>query len=157
MDWGFRVAYRCAYQMLRLYWRLARPHTHGALVTIWCEERVLLVQNSYLPCWSLPGGSVRARESARQAAVRELREEIGLAINEEVLVPVLDVVHEWEGKFDHVEIFALALTSPPVVSVDNREVVEARFFAPAEALQLPLFPPLRTAISQRAGLAAPLP
>jgi 8-oxo-dGTP diphosphatase len=150
LAWGFRVAYRCAYQALRLYWRVMRPHTHGALVTIWHEGRVLLVQNSYLACRSLPGGSVRGRETGRQAAVRELREEIGLVVREEDLVPVLDVVHEWEGKFDHVEIFALDVTSPPAIHLDNREVVHAAFYTPTQALQLPLFPPLRRAIADRA-------
>ncbi|HEY0710931.1 MAG TPA: NUDIX hydrolase [Polyangia bacterium] len=149
VDWLFRCAYRSAYQLLRVYWRAMRPHTHGALVAIWCGGKVLLVQNSYLACRSLPGGSVRGGETGRQAAVRELREEIGVSVAEDELRLVVDVVHEWEGKFDHVEIFTLDVSVAPALRIDNREVVHAAFYTPAQALALPLFPPLRRAISAR--------
>jgi 8-oxo-dGTP diphosphatase len=41
--------------------------------------RVLLVEPTYKPYWEIPGGAVEADESPRDAAVRELKEELGLA------------------------------------------------------------------------------
>ena len=42
-------------------------------------DRVLLVEPTYKPYWEIPGGAVEARESPRDAAARELREELGLS------------------------------------------------------------------------------
>ena len=76
IDRLFRIVYICAYRMMRLYWAVRRPHTHGALVAIWHDGAILLARNSYLPYYSLPGGYVRRNEIARQAAIRELAEEL---------------------------------------------------------------------------------
>jgi 8-oxo-dGTP diphosphatase len=146
LDGLFRLGYRCAFQALRLYWNLAHPDTHGALVALWHGGRVLLVQNSYVAFRSLPGGRVERGESARQAAVRELREEVGIIIPPDALHPVVDVIHHWEGKRDHVEIFAIELPAPPAIAVDNREVIWAALMDPAAALSSNLFPPVRLAI-----------
>ncbi|MFI5933585.1 NUDIX domain-containing protein [Actinoplanes sp. NPDC051494] len=40
--------------------------------------RVLLVEPAYKPTWEIPGGTVEAGESPYAAAVRELKEELGL-------------------------------------------------------------------------------
>ena len=154
LDRLYRVGYRCAFQALRLYWNLAHPRTHGALVALWHGGEILLVQNSYVGFRSLPGGSVKTGETARAAAIRELREEVGIRASEVDLRPVVDLVHEWEGKQDHVEIFELSLTTRPVVAVDNREVVAASFHQPDAALALPLFPPIRLAIERHTVTAA---
>ena len=58
LDRSFQVAYKVAYRMMRLYWGVRRPATHGALVTLWNEGELLLIQNSYVNYRSLPGGYV---------------------------------------------------------------------------------------------------
>ncbi|GAB1639633.1 NUDIX domain-containing protein [Krasilnikovia sp. MM14-A1259] len=42
--------------------------------------RVLLVEPQYKPYWEVPGGCVEADESPHAAAVRELKEELGLPV-----------------------------------------------------------------------------
>jgi 8-oxo-dGTP diphosphatase len=145
----FRLAYRCAYKMMRTYWSLAHPTTHGALVALWYQGQILLVQNSYVPYRSLPGGYVHASETGRDAAVRELKEETGVEVRPYDLHLALDQWHDWEGKREHIEIFELDLKEPIVIQVDNREVIEATFVAPEQALALNLFPPLRQVIEKR--------
>jgi 8-oxo-dGTP diphosphatase len=135
---------------MRTYWKLRHPTTHGSLVALWNGGEVLLVRNSYVPYYSLPGGYLRRGETARDAAVRELLEEVGVSAAPDQLVPVLDRTHEWEGKLDHVEIFALDVPFRPDVGVDHREVVEASWWQPERALSLELFPPLRSVLEQRA-------
>jgi 8-oxo-dGTP diphosphatase len=154
VDRGFQLAYKCAYQLMRTYWKVKHPTTHGALVSLWNEGEVLLVRNSYVGYYSLPGGYVRRGEDPRAAAVRELHEEVGLDASLDQLSLVHDETHDWEGKRDHVEIFALEVDSRPDVAVDNREVIEASWFKPEHALELNLFPPLRRVIEQRATKAA---
>ncbi|HTV21273.1 MAG TPA: NUDIX hydrolase [Polyangiaceae bacterium] len=152
LDRSFQVAYKLAYRMMRVYWGVRRPATHGALVTLWNQGEVLLIQNSYVRYRSLPGGYVGRYETGAEAAVRELREEIGVVARTEQLEKVYDEVKDWEGKRDHVEVFRLELPTRPVVRIDHREVVEAGWFTPARALELDLFPPIRLILeAQLAG------
>jgi 8-oxo-dGTP diphosphatase len=149
VDRGFQLAYVCAYRAMRMYWKIRRPTTHGTLVTLWNDGEVLLVRNSYVPYYSLPGGYLHRGETAKQAVVRELTEEVGVIADPEKLELVLDRTHEWEGKHDHVQIFSLDLASRPPIGVDHREVIEASWWKPQRALSLDLFPPLREVIERR--------
>jgi len=45
------------------------------------QGRVLLVEPAYKPDWEIPGGTVEAGESPYAAAVRELKEELGLRVS----------------------------------------------------------------------------
>lgn len=149
LDPVYRTAYRCAYKMMRMYWSVRNPLTHGALVAIWHDGRIVTVRNSYVPYVTLPGGYVAKGESFRDAALRELREELGLRVNPNDLTLALDVTHDWEGKHDHVQIFELVVDDPPQLHVDNREVIASDLLTPEQALKLQLFPPLRTHIEQK--------
>ena len=137
-----------AYWLMRLVWIIRRPRTHGALVAAWHQGRILLVRSSYLSYWNLPGGYVGRGETAREAACRELEEEVGLRQDPRDLVPALDIVHRWQSKHDHVEIFSIQLQRAPRIEVDHREVVEARFVDSVESFGLKLFPPARSHIRQ---------
>jgi len=44
------------------------------------QNHVLLVKHTYEPYWYIPGGGVKKRESAKEAILRELKEEVGLTI-----------------------------------------------------------------------------
>jgi len=137
------MAYRAAYQAMRVYWRLARPVTHGALVAIWNDDEILLIRNSYVPYYCVPGGYLKAAETPVKAAVRELAEEVSIQVSPEALKLGLEVSHTWEGKSEVVSIFDLDVKERPVIRVDNREVIDAEFFSVPCALKLNLFPPLR--------------
>jgi 8-oxo-dGTP diphosphatase len=154
IDFAYRVAYRCAYRMMRVYWAAMRPQTHGALVAIWHQGEVLLVKNSYVPYFSLPGGYVRRDETGREAALRELFEETGLRVSSSDLKLALDEQHDWEGKREHIEIFEVDVAERSTVAVDHREVVAAEFHSPTDALLLQLFPPLRRVIERRIAATA---
>jgi 8-oxo-dGTP diphosphatase len=149
IDLLYRAIYRMAYRLMRVYWALFHPRTHGALVAVWHDGEVLLVRNSYTRYHSFPGGYVRHGEAGREAARRELREEVGIQVELSQLEPVLDEQRDWEGKRDRVEVFELSVAARPAVCADNREVVEAGFYPPAQALALDLFPAARAAIERK--------
>jgi len=54
----------------------------GAFVVIFNKKRdkVLLVKRRDFPVWVLPGGQVEEGESAKEAAVREVKEEAGIKV-----------------------------------------------------------------------------
>ena len=65
--------------LLRAFWFVGRPKTFGAhALALTPEGKVILVKLRYAPGWRLPGGGRRADEPALDAALRELREEIGM-------------------------------------------------------------------------------
>ena len=151
IDRAFQLAYFCAYRVLRTYWRVRHPTTDGALIAIWSKGEVLLVRNSYVPYYSAPGGYMHSTEDPAEAAVRELAEEVGIAVAPEQLELALDVTHEWEGKLDHVRIYNLDLAERPAVHIDHREVIEADWFRPDQVRGMIVFPPLKQEIGRRAA------
>ena len=148
IDACYRFVYRSLYKAMRVYWKLLKPLKHGALVAIWHGERILLVRNSYVDYYSLPGGYIKKHERSDEAAARELREELQLLVTPAQLSLITDMTHDWEGRRDHVVIFDLRLDDPPRVRVDNREVVAAEFVTAKMALERNLFPPLRQHIEE---------
>ena len=121
-----RVTYRWGYRAARILWSVTGPSVHGALVAVRQKDRILLIRNSYRKEWTLPGGGIKPGEAARTAGLRELREEIGLRACERDLVELGSVAMLWHGRRDHVTFFALEVASLPQLTLDNREVVEAR-------------------------------
>ncbi len=142
LDASVRMAYRVAHSLLRAYWFVRRPTTHGALVAVWFDGKILLVKSSYRKTVSLPGGYVHRNEDPRDAAARELREELGITVPSGALEHVYGGTHLFENRDDKVDIFELRVTEPPAVQVDNREVVWAGLCTAREALGMNLVPHL---------------
>lgn len=149
VDLGFRTAYRVAHRMLRAYWRVRRPSTHGALVAVWHQGRLLLVKNSYRRHYTLPGGYVRPHETAAAAAQRELLEEVRLRVPLERLREVYSRTHPFENRQDKVTIVEVEVDEPPRFDVDNREVVWAGFESPEQVLRRPIVPHLAEYLRER--------
>ncbi len=140
LDASIRLGYRAAHRVRRAYWFVRRPRTHGALVAIWFEGKVLLVRSSYRAQRSLPGGYVRRNEHPRDAAARELREELGIRVPAGSLEHAYGGVHPFENRDDHVDIFELQMDTSPSIRVDGREVVWAGLCTVREALAMDLVP-----------------
>ena len=139
------------YRALILKWRLRRPTLHGACVAVWHEERLLLIRNSYKRGESLPGGSLRHRESPRAAARRELAEEVGIEVDPAELTFCCAVQTRGRYADGHTHVFEIEFEHEPDLILDQREVVWAGF-CPAELLSgRPLIAPVRLYLSKRAA------
>lgn len=110
---------------------------------LWHEDEVLLVRTSYHDFWTVPGGGIAAREAPVDAAVRELTEEIGLRLEPEDLRPALVTEHFWFNRHDTVHLFEAQMAHRPKLTLDNRELVEARFFDLENAQTLEMAPHLQ--------------
>jgi 8-oxo-dGTP pyrophosphatase MutT (NUDIX family) len=143
VDALFRLGLRIAYRMLRLYWFVVRPRRSGAQVALWSGGRVLVIQNSYRRPASLPAGNLHRGETPAEAAARELREEVGVAVDPGRLRFVRTVVHDSDYKEDHTHLFELEMGELPRLELDGREVVEAEWMTLEQALARELTTPAR--------------
>jgi 8-oxo-dGTP diphosphatase len=140
LDATIRLGYRWAYRVLRVWWYVRRPHTHGSAVALWHQGTILLVRTSYRDCYSLPGGFVRRGESPEQAARRELREELGIELPTETLRHAWHGTIRFESRQDTIDIWEAVLEQPPAVRVTGREIVWSGWMDPRVALGRRLLP-----------------
>jgi 8-oxo-dGTP diphosphatase len=139
LDLAWRTAFRLAFPLARIWWRLARPRHEGAVVAVYVGPALLLVRSSYRRGWHWPGGRVRRGEMPETAARRELDGEIGLRAS--VLLPGGFTCGIWDGRRDRVHFFELRLVELPQLQLDNREVIAARLTSPAELQSMVLTGP----------------
>ncbi len=141
----------------RTWFRLVRPMTLGVRVAVFDGEgRVMLVRHSYMPGWYLPGGGIERGETAIEAAVKEVREEAGLAIDPADLR--LASIHANFVNFpgDHVLLYACHRFAPSDHLPNPREIAQWGFY-PLDALPEGTSPGTRTRLQELAGAGAPDP
>jgi ADP-ribose pyrophosphatase YjhB (NUDIX family) len=115
---------------------------------------VLLVRHTYMPGFHLPGGGVDPGESAREAALRELLEETGVAAEHAELVGLY--FNKSLGNRDHVAVFAVTrfVCPPGGTLTTSREIAEAGFF-PLDDLPAATTAPTRRRLKEYLSGAAP--
>ncbi len=148
LDGICRALYRVGFIALRLWWYVRRPNHQGTLIALWFAGKVLMIRQSYRRVPSWPGGGIRRGEAPRDAALRELREELGLVVSPDALTPAMEVRAVWDFLHDHVWIFEMKLSEAPIFHLDNREVVDACFVAPETVLTLPVSPFIRRYLAE---------
>ena len=109
--------------------------------------QVLVVRRARAPAdglFSLPGGVVEIGETLRQALIREVREETGMAIEPVALAGFREAItrdrdDRVERHFVILPFAARWLAGEPIL---NEELSEARWLRPAELTGLPTTPGL---------------
>lgn len=87
--------------------------------------KILLVQEFDDENWKLPGGKIHEGETIYQALVREVKEELGLAITEDMIIKHLSTNIPHSENIRH--IFLVRGIKAKDIQ-ETEEVVEARFF-----------------------------
>jgi 8-oxo-dGTP pyrophosphatase MutT (NUDIX family) len=123
-----RLFYRAAKPVLHPFYRQVRGMTLGTrtLVLKDADSQVMLVRHGYAAGWLLPGGGVERGEALAEAAIREVREEAGIAAEEEPRLHGL-FLNDRQFRGDHVACFVLRKFRE-VPFRTGFEIAEARFF-----------------------------
>lgn len=122
---------RVAYAGLRTYWFVLRPRVVGVKCVLTHGDDVLLVRHTYgNRAWDLPGGTVRRREVPRDAAEREMNEELGRRIEEWISLGELYVNTNHHD--DNLHLFQ-ARVPDRKLNLNLTELAEAQWF-PRDAL-----------------------
>jgi NAD(P)-dependent dehydrogenase (short-subunit alcohol dehydrogenase family) len=76
--------------------------------------------------------------------------ELGLAVRPDELVLAREMSCEWDFRHERVRVFELRLDAEPVLRIDNREIVAARFVDPQALLAEDILPPfIRAHLGER--------
>lgn len=135
------IAYRVRHRWRR--WRNVQIRGCNVIVTD-LSGNVLLLRHSYGPQdWLLPGGGIDSGEDPADAALRELREELGLELQN--VMPIGTLLGEISGSPHIMHLFTAVADKEP--RPDKREVTEARFF-PTHSLPQPIGASAKRALAQ---------
>lgn len=92
------------------YWKLFKIKTKGVRVMLIHDGKVILVRHWYNSLWVMPGGGIHKYETPEQAAIREVKEELGIDIKQlDYLLGAYSNIRE--GKNDTVYCFVAELDS----------------------------------------------
>jgi 8-oxo-dGTP pyrophosphatase MutT (NUDIX family) len=122
-----RLAYRVGYQLLRVWWLIARPRKDGVKCLLTRGGEILLVRHTYgkPERWELPGGGVKRSEEPRVAARREVQEELGVDVEDWTYLG--ELFARIDRKRDRLWCFAAEVGDIPL-SLDRAEIAEAGWF-----------------------------
>ena len=126
---------RLLYLLHRLYLFFVRPTTLGVRVMMIRDGQVVLVRQTYVAGWFMPGGGIKRGETFEQAARREVTEEVGGELHDLSLLGAYSNFVEW--KSDHNIVFLS--TDFTFSGRSDREIAEVRLF-PLDALPDGLWP-----------------
>lgn len=124
--------------------------TIGVSVCVVQDGRVLLTQRARPPfegMWSLPGGHVQWGESLRAAALRELKEETGVAASLGDIIDWREIIRA--DKHIVVAVFTARFESGEAVAADDAKAV--RWIDHSEIDRLELTPGLSAIVKKALG------
>jgi 8-oxo-dGTP pyrophosphatase MutT (NUDIX family) len=104
-----------------------------SLVVAECSQQVLLGFNVNRQQWELPGGTIRAGESAHDAALRELVEETGIETDRASLVAGAEFTFRGDATKYRAAVFSVILASAPNL-IKSDELISFVWWDPSDEL-----------------------
>ena len=114
--------------------------TVGALILNRDGQVLLVSSHKWFDKWTIPGGHIELGETMEDAAIREVKEEVGLDVQVVSLLLTQQVIYTAEfWKRRHFIFFDfLCRSETDRVKVDHREIQGHSWVGPREALKMKL-------------------
>lgn len=113
------------YPIVKLYWFVFRPKIHGVKCIVEKNGQILLVRHTYgRRLWGFPGGSVKKDEDLYDAVKREVKEEVGIEL--ENVKQIGSFVDTSQYVQDHIYCFVANPLSERL-NINENEILEARW------------------------------
>lgn len=136
--------YKIVTPIRRFYWFVFRPKTKGAKGLIKNDQKLLMIRNTYGKMhWTFPGGGIKRNETAENAAIREVAEEVGIKMNRPIYLG--SYYNERQYKRDTVSCY-LGEVNSLEFNIDKNEIKEAAWFN-IDKLPEPLAPAVNDVLS----------
>lgn len=120
-----------------------------AVAVLTCGSQVLIAQRQshqhLAGLWEFPGGKIEAKETTRQALVRELKEELGLQLESDIFTPLIDITFDYPEKQVLLEVYQAQVPLAQLQQAQGMEGQPVRLVALDELGQYE-FPPANEAI-----------
>jgi 8-oxo-dGTP pyrophosphatase MutT (NUDIX family) len=139
-----QIFYKLVYKLILFVWFFYRPTVKGVYIAVWYDEKILIIKNPYKKKFTIPCGRIKRGENLAEAAVRELKEEVGIKVYESELKFIEQYKFNYKYVSEIGNFFEIEISNLPKLNIDNREVVWARFTAPDKALLMKLNPLVRS-------------
>jgi 8-oxo-dGTP pyrophosphatase MutT (NUDIX family) len=115
-------------RLFHFYWRFARGMTLGVRAVVLDDEnRVFLIEHSYVSGWHLPGGGVETGETLQEALKRELMEEGRIELAGKAMLFGI-YLNSHVSKRDHVALYVVRHFTQDRKPEPNREIIDCGFF-----------------------------
>lgn len=110
---GYRI-FKIVRVPIKLYWKICKIQTQGVRIMILYQNEIILVRHWYNTLWVMPGGGIKKHETPEQAAIREIKEEIGVEIKQ-LDYKLGTYSNIKEGKNDIVHCFVIEINQKPII------------------------------------------
>lgn len=121
------IFYIGSLSLMKVYWRVMKPITHGARILLVSGDQVLLVRHRRRIVWNLPGGGINVSEDPAIGALRELHEETEIKLDA-VDYCLGTYCAKSEGKRDTVYVFVKTIPEK-IAPKCALEIQEAKWFS----------------------------
>lgn len=125
-----RIVWWCAWPVL---WFRLHGSRRTRLVLTNGKGEILLVKGWISPkgLWALPGGGLKRDEEALVGLLREVQEEIGIALQATDVIPLEPRQLKSKGFQSQLYCFTAHLTAEPALRLQRFEIAEAAWINPA--------------------------
>lgn len=116
------------------YKTIPKKFMGAGVIFVDSHDRVLVLETTYKERWEVPGGIIDQEESPLDAAVREVKEELGIDVDRTLLkLTTIDFQHTQGVKPDNIQFhFWGGVIDPTAIVLDSDELKSFKFIDPSE-------------------------